>query len=142
MSANQIFDPLKARIIDEEQGKVFHLKKQLPDVFVYFPGQNQRILNSTMLRIFEDFDVKNPIGYGLFTYDEKKTEVDLYLNYNTPIRLDLENDIPKYLYMLYDVKKPNNFSVLDCVLDNSLTTDTLHSQMIIQFIIGKDTICS
>jgi hypothetical protein len=146
MSATAIFDPLKARIIDEDSAKTLHVSKKVPGVIIHFPGQNIRLLNSSMLRIFEDFNKTKLIGYGILAYEDTKefkgTILDLYLNYNLPVRLDLENGATNVLYVLYDTKKANDYATLNCVLDNGTGVDNISSSVMFEFPIGKENLCS
>ena len=144
MSATTIFDPLKARIIEEDATKTLHLKKKLPGLILHFPGEDRRTLHSSMLRVYEDSGKTTPIGFGLLAFEETKDfaglTVDLYLNYNLPVRLDLENGGSKILSLLYDVKKPYDFATLNCVLDNGNAMDTICPSMVLEFAIGKESI--
>ena len=135
----EIFDALKAKSLVTKEHKTFHIKKVIPDVFVYLKHEDLTLLNSIMLRVFEDFEFKKNIGHGLLYYDEKSSTLDLFLNYNTPIRLDLENDQQKYLYIfINDIKAQNR--ILDCTLDDAYIKDIVFDDMILQFVLRKENI--
>jgi len=135
-----IFDQLKAKPVVEDEFKVLHLNKAIPGVFVYFPKENTLLLNSKMLKIYEDFDFKKNIGHGILAYDHTQTNLDLYLNYNVPLRLDLENGEKKYLYIFFDPENPES-PVLDASIDTAYAKDRVFDKLILQFIIGNEDVC-
>jgi len=130
---------LQAKPLIEQEFKVTHLKKSVPDMFVYFPKENTLLLNSKMLRIYEDFDFKKNIGHGILAYDHAETTVDLHLNYSIPARLDLENGESKFLYVFFDPKTPDA-NVLDSTLDASYGKDRVFDKLIFQFILRKENL--
>jgi hypothetical protein len=135
----ETFDILKAKSVVDEEFKVLRISKCIPDIFVYLPRENTLLLNSTMLRIYDDFDFKKNLGHGILAYDHKSTTLDLFLNYNNPHRLDLENGSSRCLYVFMD---PDNVSrrTFNATLDASYGKDRLFDNTILQFIIRKEDI--